>query len=177
MTCNCRKYQITEAVLLNKIQDVEDELISRARQILRGASDPVSAVIKFLQERPEGSSLTGYVMDHILAEAFGEYENIPALVKILAGHVREVIRQSNVINVINEHPTVEKWGNYIIKQTDRIKFEINKERDFLVLENIAGIFAVEHGIPIPIEKITIKPPKLIVKLNLGIFRPSRVVDI
>ncbi len=32
MTCNCRKYQITEAVLLNKIQDVEDELISRARQ-------------------------------------------------------------------------------------------------------------------------------------------------
>ncbi len=76
----------------------------------------------------------------ILAEAFGEYENIPALVKILAGHVREVIRQSNVINVINEHPTVEKWGNYIIKQTDRIKFEINKERDFLVLENIAGHF-------------------------------------
>jgi hypothetical protein len=179
MICNCRKTKpvIADAALLIKIQDVEDELVSLARNILCSANDPVSAVIKFLHERPENSSLTGYVIDRVLKEAFGEYENIPVLLKMLAAHVREIIRHSNVINVINEHPAVEKWGDYIIKQTERIKFEIKKERDFLVLENIAGISAIEYGIAIPIEKITIKPPKLIVTLNLGILRPSRVVDI
>jgi hypothetical protein len=179
MICYCRKTNtgITDALLLSKVQDVEDELVVIARNILRGASDPLSAVIKFLQERPENASLTGYVMDRVLTETFGEREKIPSLVKVLASHVREIIRQSNVINIINEHPAAEKWGDYIIKQTERIKFEISKERDLLVLKNIAGIFAVEHGVQIPIECITIKPPKLIVTLNLGIIRPNRIVDI
>jgi hypothetical protein len=179
MGCDCRKMglNVKGAHLINKAQDAEEELVRIARSILGGASDPISAVIKFLQQRPEGASLTGYVMDRVLTETFGDYENIPALIKILAGHVHEIIRQSNVISVINEHATVEKWGDYIIKQTCRIKFEVTKEREFIVLDNIVGLFAIEHGITVPIEKITIKPPKLIVTLNLGIIRPHRIVDI
>ncbi len=179
MSCYCRKTsnEIADEIVLSKIQDVEDELVAMARNILRGASDPISAVIKFLQERPEDVSLTGYVMDRVLTETFGGREKIPSLVKLLAGHVREIIRQSNVINIINEHPAVETWGDYIIKQTERIKFEIGKERDLLVLKNVAGLFAIEHGIAFPVEAITIKPPKLVVTINLGIIRPNRIVDI
>jgi len=181
MSCNCRKTSDEDAnnssLNLNKVQNTEEELVYLARTILRSASDPISAVFRFLQERPEGLSLTGYVMDKVLTETFGERENIPDLVKILAGHVHEIIRQSNVISVINQHSAIEKWGSYIIKQAERIKFEVSKERDFVVLENIAGIFAIEHGIAVPVEKIAIKPPKLIVTLNLGIIRPNRIVDI
>jgi hypothetical protein len=178
MGCDCRKmsFGAKNAHLISKTQ-AEEELVRIARTILGGASDPISAVIKFLQQRPEDASLTGYVMNRVLTETFGDYENIPGLIKILAGHVHEIIRQSNVINVINEHAAVEKWGSYIIKQTDRIKFEITKERDFLVLDKIVGLSAIEHGIAMPVEKITIKPPKLIVTLNLGIIRPHRIVDI
>lgn len=178
MNCGCRKIKSEALIEVNKsVNNTKDELVSTARNILRTASDPVSAVVKFLQERPEGISMTGYVMDYVLTETFGEQENIPSLIKILAGHVREVIRQSDVINIINEHGAVEKCGSYIIKQAERIKFEITKERDLLVLKNIAGLFAIEHGIAVPVEKITIKPPKLLVTLNLGLIRPHRIVDI
>ncbi len=179
MVCYCRRAseELASKVLGSKIQGIEDELVAIARNILRGASDPISAVIKFLQERPEDASLAGYVMDYVLTETFGEREKIPSLVKVLAAHVREIIRQSNVINIVNEHPAVEKWGDYLIKQTERIKFEVSKERDLLVLKNVVGIFAIEHGISIPVEAITIKPPKLIVTVNLGILRPTRIVDI
>ena len=175
MTCICRR--TNRQNLLPKKSEQEDELIYIAKGILRSANDPISAVIKFLQERPEGSSLTGYVMDRVLTETFGSREKIPALVGILAAHVHEIIRQSNVINIVNEHPAIEKWGDYIIKQTDRIKFEVTKERDLFVLKKISGLFAVEHGIAVPVESVAIKPPKLVVTVNMGVLRPNRILDI
>ncbi len=179
MDCTCPKLlKIRKnTASFSNLQGLESELVNVAHNILSNTADPFSAVIKFLYERPEGLSLRGYVMDYVLAEAFGEQDKIPGLIKILAGHVREIIRQSNVINIVNEHTAIEKWGNYLIKQTERIKFEVGKERDLLVLKNIAGLFAIEHGIAVPLEKITVQPPKLVVTLNLGLIRPSRVVDI
>lgn len=179
MSCECRKScnSAGDANIKEKIEEAEADLINLAQNILRTASDPITAVIQFLQERPENAILRGTVIHNVLAGAFGEYENIPGLVKVLTGHVREIIRHANVINIINEHSTVEKWGSHIIKQTDKIKFEIAKERGIIVLQNIGGIFAIEHGISVPIEKITIKPPKLIVTLNVGLFRPNLTVDI
>ena len=179
MHCSCGKTtnKTHYNLLLSQVKLTEHELVTAARNILSGAKDPVSAVIKFLHERPEGYSLTGYVMDHVLKETFGEEEQIPGLIKVLASHVREIIRHSNVINIVNEHVAIEKWGNYLIKQTERIKFEVSKERELLVLNNIAGIFAIEHGIAVPVEKITIQPPNLVVTINLGLLHPKRVVQI
>jgi hypothetical protein len=154
-----------------------DDLVDGARKLLRTASDPISAVVRFLHERPEDSSLSGYVVDKVLAEAFGDDYEIPGLVNILAGHVKEIIRTRNVIDIIKEHPAVEKWGTYLIKQTDRIKFEVSRENNKLVLKNIGGLIAVEHGIEIPLDKILVNPPKLEVTLRFGLLRPQRIVDI
>lgn len=157
--------------------NIEQDLIITARKILRTAGDPFSAVIKFLEERPEGATLAGHVMKRVLSEAFGNEEEIPGLIKIFANHAHTVFRQAKVINIIKEYAATEKWGDYIIKQAQRIKFEISKERDLLVLKEISGIFAVEQGVDLPIEKIVVQPPKLIVSVKLGIFRPNRTVDI
>jgi hypothetical protein len=157
--------------------NLEQELAATARKILNSASDPISAVIKFLQERPENDTLAGYVIKYVLNETFGSEEQIPGLIKVFTKHVRAIIRQSNVINIVKEYAATEKWGDYVIKQAERVKFEIGKEKGLLVLKEISGIFALEHGIELPLEKITVQPPKLIVSVRLGIFRPNRVIDI
>lgn len=158
-------------------QKTEAELIEYAKRILRTASDPISAVIRFLHERPEHVSLPGYVVERVLLEAFESREHIPGLVRILAGHVREISRNRNVIGIIKDHAAVEKWGNYLIKQSDLVKFEVGRERDKLVLKNIGGLVAVEHGIEIPLDKILVNPPKLEVTLRFGLLRPQRIIDI
>lgn len=175
MDCIC--VNKPDSALKLKLKDMHQDMVQRSQRILRSATDPVSAVLHFLQERPEGASLTGYVMDHVLHETFEDRANIPELVKILAGHVREITRQADVIDVINEHAAIEKWGNYLIKQKERIKFEVLKERDIFVMNNIIGLTAVEHGIELPIEKISVQPPHLVVTLKLGVLRPQRTVEI
>ena len=176
MDCRCPGKELIK-VRLQKIENEIGDLIVVAKKVVKTASDPVSAVTKFLHERPENTSLPGYVIDRVLAEAFDSPEEIPGLVRILAGHVKEITRHRNVIDIFKEHPGIEKWGNYLIKQADIIKFEIGRERDRLVLKNIGGLVAVEHGIDVPLDKILINPPKLEVTLRLGLLRPSRIVDI
>ena len=156
---------------------VEHELVEVAKRMLRTATDPFSAVMHFLHERPENTTLPGYLMKKVLLESFGSAERIPSLIAILAGHVKEVARQSNVINIVNEHPAVERWGSYIIKQKERIKFELGAERGKMVLKNIVGLVAVDCGIEAPLERILVDPPKLEITLRLGVLRPQRVVDI
>jgi hypothetical protein len=162
---------------VQRIVSVEQDLVDVAKRILRSASDPVSAVVRFLHERPENVSLPGYVVDRLLLEAFGDKENIPGLVAVLAGHMKETIRQSDVISIINEHPAVERWGKYIIKAKERIKFQIAKERGKLVLKEIVGLKAVENGIEVALERILIDPPKLQVTVRMGLFPVERTVDI
>jgi len=163
-------------LLKGQLQKIED-LIEIAKRLVKTASDPVSAVVKFLHERPEHTSLPGYVIERVLIEAFGGKEQIPGLVNLLAGDVREIIRTKNVIDIIKDHSGAEQWGQYLIKQADRIKFEVGREKDKLVLKNIGGLIAVEHGIEIPLDKILVNPPKLEVTLRFGLLRPQRILDI
>ena len=162
---------------VRKLALVEQELVDMAKQIMKTASDPISAVIKFLHERPENSSLSGYVVDRLLLEIFGNKEQIPGLINALAGHMKETIRQANVINIINEHSSVEYWGNYIIKAKEKIKFEVAKEKGKLVLKNIVGLKAIENGIEAALEHILVDPPKLKVTARFGLFPVQRVIDI
>jgi hypothetical protein len=159
------------------IRKLESELIDVAKKILQHASDPISAVIRFLHERPENQSLPGFVIDRVLLATFEEDARIPGLVRILAGQVREISRRSNVIDILKDKPANERWGSYLIKQSKNIKFEVAKERDKLVLKNLVGLSAIEHGIEVPIDKIVVNPPKLEVTLRLGLLRPQRIVDI
>jgi hypothetical protein len=165
--------QIKEA-----LEACESELIEVARQILKSASDPFSGVIKFLQGRPDGVSLHGYLVTRVLLQSFGSMEASPALIRALTSHVREISRQSNVISIHNEHPTAEPWGSYIIKQTEKTRFEIAFEKDCLVLKNIVGLFGSEHGIEAPLEKIMVRSPtQLVVTVNMGLLHPQRVLDL
>lgn len=173
MDCNC----CSEEALAKQHQKQDVELADIARRMVRTASDPISAVVRFLHERPENISLPGYVVDRVLLEAFESPERIPGLVRILAGHVHSISRQRNVIDILKQHPAAEKWGNYLIKQADNIKFEVAMERGKLVLKNIGGLIAVEHGIEIPLDKIIVNPPKLEVTLRFGLLRPQRIIDI
>lgn len=161
----------------DKLRKLETELVDVAKRIMRTASDPITAVIRFLHERPENQSLPGYVIDRVLVETFESAERIPGLVRILACSVEQINRRSNVIDILKDKPASERWGSYLIKQHKNIKFEVAKERDKLVLKNIGGLFAVEHGIELPLEKIVINPPKLEVTLRIGLLRPQRIVDI
>ncbi|MBZ0186095.1 MAG: hypothetical protein K8F91_07535 [Candidatus Obscuribacterales bacterium] len=163
--------------LLDKLAEVEKELVEGAKKMVKSASDPFSGVINFLHQRPENVSLEGSLIDILLIETFGSKEEIPGLIRAISCHVREIIRQSNVIQIINHQPTAEKWGNYIIKKKERIKFEVGTEKGCLVLKNIKGLFGTEHGVELPLEKITVMPPKLIVTLNMGLVRPQKVLDI
>jgi hypothetical protein len=175
--CRCPAKRIIRGQI-SRIEGDIGELIDTARRIVKSASDPITAVARFLHERPENTSLPGYVIDRVLLEAFeNRPEQIPALVRILAGHVKSVTRNSNVIDILKEHPGIERWGSYLIKQADNIKFEVGRERDHVVLKNIGGLVAVEHGIEIPLDKILVKPPKLEVTLRLGLLRPQRIIDI
>lgn len=173
MDCHCPGKELIN----RQLQKFESELVDVASRLVRNAGDPISAIIRFLHERPENASLPGYIIDRVLLETFGTSEDIPGLVQILSGHVKEIIRQRNVIAIIKEHPAIERWGTYVIKQTERIKFEVSRERDKLVLKDIAGLLAVEHGMEVPLDKILVNPPKLEVTLRLGLLRPQRIIDI
>jgi len=155
----------------------ENEVIDVARKVVRGSADPFSGVIKFLEGRPENTSLHGYLVNRALMETFGSRDEIPGLIRAIASHVREVIRQSNVISIINEHPTAERWGSFIIKQKEKIRFEVGREKDCLVLKNIAGLVGIEHGIECPLEKILVQNGKLVVTLNMGFLHPQKVLDL
>jgi hypothetical protein len=159
------------------LRKLETELIDVAKKILRTASDPITAVIRFLHERPEGQSLPGYVIDKVLLETFESDDRIPGLVRIIAGSVQTINRRSNVIDILKDKPASERWGIYLIKQSKNIKFEVAREHNKLVLKNIGGLFAVEHGIDVPLDKIVVNPPKLEVTLRLGLLRPQRIIDI
>jgi len=172
--CQCNEGNNHQIV--QKLVHMEQELVEVARRILKTASDPFTGVIKFLHERPEDNSLPGKLVTTVLEQTFGN-EEIPGLIKIMSGHVREIYRTSNVIDIIKEHPTAEKWGNFIIKQKDRIKFEVGLEKGRLVLNNIQGLIGVEHGVELPLEKITVSPPNLIVTVRLGMLHPQRIVSI
>lgn len=177
MKCGCCSKDNLNEHIRAKFNEVEHELVAKARRVVKTASDPFSAMIKFLHERPEDSSLHGYLVDKVMLETFGSKEEIPGLLRAIGSHVREVIRQADVIKVINEHPTAERWGNYVIKQKESMRFEVAFERGNLVLRNISGLIGIEHGVEAPLERIEVKPPKLIVTLNMGILRPQRVLDI
>lgn len=163
--------------LVQKLMDMEQELIDTAKRMVKTASDPLTAIIKFLHERPENQGLPGNLVNKILLATFESPENIPGLVRILASHMREVCRHKNVIELVNEHPAAEKWGSFIIKQKERIKFEVAFERGRLVLNNIHGLIGVEHGVECPLEKILVVPPKLIVTVRLGLLHPQKEVDL
>ena len=177
MDCPCNPFQIANDKVVERIASVEKDLVDCARRMLRSASDPVSAVIKFLHERPEGAALRGEIVKQVLLQTFESSERIPGLVRLLSGHVKEIARQSNVIRIVNEHASVERWGSYLIKQKERIKFEVGYEKGKLALKNIAGLVAVEHGIELALDKILVIPPKLEVTVQMGPLRPSRLVDI
>jgi hypothetical protein len=177
VTCNCCAKEKLPEQILTKLQEVELELFETAKRMVKTASDPFSGVIRFLEARPENTSLHGYFVDRALLETFGSRDEIPGLIKALASHIREVVRQSNEINIINEHPTSESWGNFVIKQTVSMRFEIGVDKGFLVLKNIKGLFGIEHGVELPLETITVKPPKLVVTANMGLLRPQKVLDI
>ena len=172
MSCKCN--EAGNSQIVQKLKSLEQELVEVARKILRSASDPMTAVIRFLHERPEHSSLPGYVVNGVLEQTFGN-EEIPGLIRILSSHAREVVRHSNVIELIKEHPTTEKWQHFLIKQTERVRFEVGLDKGKLVLKNINGLIGIEHGIELPLEKILINPPNLIITVKMGILRPERVV--
>lgn len=175
--CDCCERKGMNAQIKEALQACENEVIEVAKKVVKGAQDPFSGVIRFLQARPDGASLHGYLVNRVLLEVFGSNEQIPGLIRAMASHVREIGRQSNVISIVNEHPTAEKWGGYIIKQKEKTKFEVGLEKDCLVLKNIAGLVGIEHGIEAPLEKILVKPPKLIVTLNMGLLHPQKVLDL
>ncbi len=177
MNCSCISPQAEARSVADRLAAVERELVEAARRMLRSASDPVSAVIRFLHERPDGALLPGDLIKRVLLQAFGTRDEIPGLVAILSGHVKEIARHSNVIRIVNEHSAVSRWGSYLIKQADRIKFEVARERGWVVLKNITGLVAVEHGIELGLDRIRVVPPKLEVTLRLGSLRPRRLVDI
>lgn len=162
---------------MQKLKTVETELVDVAKRFLKTASDPFSGVINFLHERPDHTSMPGYLINGILLDCFGSQEDIPGLIRILSSHVKEICRHANVIDIINEHASAEKWGTFVIKQKERIKFEIGRERGLMALKNIQGLVGVEHGIELPLEKILVEPPKLIVTVRMGLLHPQRVVDI
>src|ERR1700722_8142900 len=164
--------------LRQKLKDFEHELLEVFTRVLKSGTDPISGVIKVLHERPENQSIPGFLVQTVLTEAFGSQEAIPGLIRILSGHVHEIIRYpNNVINIVNEHPSDEVWGPFLIKLKDKIKFEVGWEKGLMVLKNIQGLIGVEHGIEVPLERILVQPPKLIVTVKLGILHPQRVVDI
>lgn len=176
MDCACFTDESSNGPL-QKLLDMEQELVDVARKVLKSAGDPISGVIRFLHERPENTSLPGQLVNRVLLGAFGDREQIPALVKLLSAHVREIARSSNVISIVNEHPAVEKFGQYVIKQKEKIAFEVAKEKDKTLLKNIVGLVAVEHGMDLPLEKILVQPPNLIVTVKLGLFPAQRTLEI
>jgi hypothetical protein len=175
--CKCKDDSQIASPLKDRLIVLEKELLEVAQRLLKTASDPVTPVVRFLHERPENVSLPGYVLKRVLHQAFGQSDNVPGMVNLLAGHVKEIVRHANVINIINEHASMEYWGNYMIKQKERIKFEVTYDKGRTVLKNIQGLVAVQHGIDASLDKVLINPPQMEITLKVGILRPRLTVDI
>ncbi len=176
MKCSCPGNEI----VARQIQKIENELVEMtdsARRMIKNASDPFSAIIRFLHERPENVSLNGLSVKTVLHDAFGSPDEIPGLVNLLSAHLKEVVRQSNVIAIYNEHFSQADWAGYLVKLKEQIRFEIAREKDKLVLKNVAGLICVEKGIELPVERILVNPPKLEITVKLGLLRPVKAVDI
>lgn len=176
VNCFCKGKELFNNQV-KKLTEVEHELIEAAKRLLKQASDPVTAVIKFLHDRPENKVMNGLEVQQILIESFEEGDRIPQLVSLLSGHVKQIIRHANVIDIVNEHAVQDKIGGYIVNLKEHLKFEIGNEKGKTVLKNIHGMLVVEHGIELPIEKIVINPPKLEVTVKIGLLRPQRILDI
>ncbi|MBS1992019.1 MAG: hypothetical protein JSS83_15960 [Cyanobacteria bacterium SZAS LIN-3] len=177
-SCDCCERKTMNSQIKEALEACEAELVEAALRIVQGASDPFSGVIKFLQERPEGATLHGYLVTRVLLQTFGSMDEVPALIRALTSHVHEVQRKSNVISIRNEHPTAERWGSYTIKLKEKTSFEIGFEKNCLVLKNIVGCFGSEHGIDAPLEKIMVRSPReLVVTVNMGLLHPQRVLEI
>ena len=177
MHCSCRQANKIMSKQLQKFEAEMVEMIEKARRLLKTASDPVTAVVKFLHEQPEHVLLEGQFVKDILLHAFDSPEQIPGLVKLLSSHIKHVVRSSDVIAVYNEHLSQSDWGGYLVRLKEQVNFEVAREKGKFVLKNIAGLTAIEHGIELPLEKILINPPKLEVTVKLGLLRPVRAVDI
>lgn len=163
--------------LLARLAEVEREVVEKAKVVVKGASDPFSGLIKFLHQRPENEGLDGQVVEALLIESFGCKEEVPELIRAIAAKVRTIIRQSDVIKLTNEGITLEEWGKFVIKKKEETRFEVAYEKGELVLKNIKGLFGIEHGVELPLEKIQVRPPKLIVTAKMGLVRPQRVLDL
>lgn len=163
--------------LLSKLADVEREIVKKAKDVVVGASDPFSGMIKFLHEHPENEKLEGPVVEAVLLESFGSFEKVPEIIQAIAFKVRTVIRESDVIKVTNEETIFRSLGKYKIRKTENMVFEVCYEKGELVLKNIKGLFGTDCGIELPLEKIQVKPPKLIATFKMGFTRPQKVLDL
>ncbi len=155
----------------------EQTVIDEAKRIVSTATDPFSGVINFLHQRPENEALEGSLVERVLLETFGSKEQIPQIIKAIAAQVTNIVRKANVIKIVNECQTKEKLGDIIIKKAEVMNFEVALEKGILVLKNISGLFGVEHGLEVPLERIEVKPPKLVVTIDMGFIHPQKTLDI
>lgn len=152
-------------------------VIEEAKRIVNDAPDPFSGVIKFLHQRPENEPIEGSLVDRVLVETFGSHEAIPQIIKAISAAVVKITRNSNTIKITNQHPTKEKLGDIFIKKENVVTFDVAEEKGVLVLKKIDGLLGVEHGLEVPLEKIEVKPPKLIVTVDMGFIKPQKSLNI
>jgi hypothetical protein len=161
---------------MEKLQALEAELAEVADKTVKAASDPFSGVIRFLAERPENTSMPGTVLNGVLDRIFTG-SNCPGLLRLMAGHVKEVIRRGKSLELVKEHATTEPFSDFVVKQAQKVKFDVGDDKGKMVLNNIHGLTGVEHGIDLPLEKIVVNPPNLLVTVKLGLLRPQKTVAI
>ena len=65
--------------------------------------------------------LNGLLVKTVLIDVFGGHEQIPGLLQVLSAHLRDVVRQANVIAIYNEHFSQVTWAGYLIKVKEQIK--------------------------------------------------------
>ncbi|MDX2107844.1 MAG: hypothetical protein SFY67_15690 [Candidatus Melainabacteria bacterium] len=152
-------------------------IIENAKRIVSAASDPFSGVIRFLHQRPENEPLEGSLVEQVLVETFGSHDSIPQIIKAISAAVTKITRSANTIKITNQHPTKEQLGDIFIKKENVVTFEVAEEKGVLVLKKIDGLLGVEHGLEVPLDKIEVKPPKLIVTVDMGFIKPQKSLNI
>lgn len=152
-------------------------IIEEAKRIVAAASDPFTGVIKFLHQRPENEPLEGSLVERVMVETFGSKEAIPQIIIAISAAVVKITRHANTIKITNEHPTKEKLGDIFIKKENVVTFDVAEEKGVLVLKKIDGLLGVEHGLEVPLDKIEVKPPKLIVTIDMGFIKPQKSLNI
>ncbi|MBP7862769.1 hypothetical protein KA183_13875 [bacterium] len=152
-------------------------IIDEAKRIVAAASDPFTGVIKFLHQRPENEPLEGVLVERVMVETFGSHEAIPQIIKAISAAVVKITRTANTIKITNQHPTKEQLGDIFIKKENVVTFDVAEEKGVLVLKKIDGLLGVEHGLEVPLDKIEVKPPKLIVTVDMGFIKPQKSLNI